>query len=100
MRIEPTGVPPVAPNTVGAAPRATTGKTPEVGAGVGEATESFAQSADLAALLAAVRQAPEVRADVIESAAAQLAAGTFDTPAAAAEAANTLLDSGDLAPPE
>lgn len=100
MRIEPTGVPSVAPKTVGAAPRAATGKASETGAGVGEATESFAPSADLAALLAAARQAPDVRTEVIESVAAQLAAGTFDTAAAAADAANTLLSSGDLAPPE
>lgn len=97
MRIEPTGINPIAPKPVGAAPRGAGASAPEPAAGE---AESFALSGDLAALLAAVKQAPEARAEVIESAAAQLAAGTFDTPEAAAAAAKTLLDSGDLAPPQ
>jgi hypothetical protein len=98
MRIEPTGSPPIAPKAVGSAPRAAAAAEPATG-NVGDA-ESFALSGDLAALLAAVKQLPEVRAEVIESAAAQLAAGVFDAPEAAAGAAKALLDSGDTAPPQ
>jgi hypothetical protein len=97
MRIEPTGTSPIAPKPVESAPRAAV-KSADATGGAGEA-ESFALSGDLAALLAAVKQAPEVRVEVIEAAAAQLAAGAFDTPEAAAEAAKALLDSGDAAPP-
>ncbi len=97
MRIEPTGVPAIAPKAVDSAPR-TAAKSSE-SAPAGDA-ESFALSGDLAALLTAARQAPEVRAEVIEAAAANLAAGVFDTPEAAAAAAKALLDSGDTAPPQ
>ena len=97
MRIEPTGIPAVAPKPVESAPR--TGAKSADAAPTGGA-ESFALSGDLASLLAAVRQTPDVRAEVIEAAAANLAAGVFDTPEAAAAAANALLDTGDTAPPE
>lgn len=96
MRIEPTGIPAITSKPVESAPR-TAAKATDAASG-GEA-ESFALSADLASLLASVRQLPEVRAEVIESAAANLAAGVFDTPEAAAGAANALLDAGDTAPP-
>jgi hypothetical protein len=98
MRIEPTGIPPIASKPVESAPR-TVAKSSDPASGSGEA-KSFALSGDLAALLSAVRQAPEVRAEVIESAAARLAAGVFDTPEAAAGAAKALLDSGDTAAPQ
>jgi hypothetical protein len=98
MRIEPTGTGPVTSKPVESAPRPAVKSADSASTGVGEA-ESFALSGDLAALLSAVRQAPDVRVEVIEAAAAQLAAGTFDTPEAAAAAAKTLLDSGDTAPP-
>jgi hypothetical protein len=42
-----------------------------------------------------VAQLPEVRADVIESVAAQLDAGVYLTPETAADAAKALLDSPD-----
>lgn len=96
MRVDSTNASPILPKALGATPppAARAGDTPGA---VGE-SESFAPSADLAALLVAVRQSPEVRADVIESAAAKLAAGAFDTPEAAADAARALLDSGDASP--
>jgi hypothetical protein len=95
MRIEPTGTSPVAPKAVGqpVRPAGTAGAAGAVPEG-----ESFAPSGDLASLLAAVRQAPDVRTDAVASAAAQLAAGALTTPAAAADAAKGLLGSGDLAP--
>jgi hypothetical protein len=96
MRIEPTGIPAVASKPVESAPRGAT-KSAEPAA---TETASFAPSADLAALLAQVRQTPDVRTEVIESAAANLASGAFDTPAAAAAAAHALLDTGDTAPPQ
>jgi hypothetical protein len=96
MRIEPTGIPAVAAKPVESAPR---GAAKSVEPAAAETT-AFAPSGDLAALLAQVRQSPDVRTDVIESAAANLAAGVFDTPAAAAAAAHALLDTGDTAPPQ
>lgn len=96
MRIEPTGIPATSSKPVESAPRAGTKSTdaaPTSGA------ESFSLSGDLASLLAAVRQTPEVRTEIIEQAAANLAAGVFDTPEAAAGAAQALLDTGDTAPP-
>jgi hypothetical protein len=89
MRIEPTGTPPLTSKPVESAPRTAAPSAAPAG-GAGEA-ESFALSADLAALLTAVKQAPEVRADVIESVAARLAVGEMDTPEAAADAARALL---------
>lgn len=94
MRIDPTGTPQVSTGAVGPAPRSAA-KGSEPAAAPAADPGAFALSADLTALLAQVRQAPEVRAAVVESAAAQLEAGTFGTPEAAADAAKALLDSGD-----
>ncbi|MFM8270969.1 MAG: hypothetical protein ACKODX_01335 [Gemmata sp.] len=96
MRIDPTGIPATSSKPVASASRASA-KGPDAAAAT--ATESFALSGDLASLLALVRQAPEVRTEVIEQAAANLAAGVFDTPEAAAGAAQALLDTDDTAPP-
>jgi len=52
---------------------------------------SFQPTADLTKLLAAVRETPDVRADAVASAAARLAAGAYDTPEAAGDAARALL---------
>jgi hypothetical protein len=91
MRIEPTGIPQLPPGAP--APRSGA-KAADAAAPVAD-SGAFAPSADLAALLSAVKQAPDVRAEVIEAAAAQLAEGAFATPEAAADAAKALLDSGD-----
>jgi hypothetical protein len=99
MRIEPTGTPPVAPKAVDSAPRPGTKATDSAPGTAGDAG-SFSLSNDLTALLAAVRQTPDVRTEVIDSAAANLAAGVFDSPQAAADAAKALLGSGDTAPPQ
>lgn len=96
MRIDPMGASPVSPKPLGAvSPVARAGDSPSPGVD----GESFTLSADLAALLQAVRQSPEVRAKVIETVAARLAEGIYQTPEAAAEAAHALLDSGELLPP-
>ncbi|MBN9120340.1 MAG: hypothetical protein J0I06_14480 [Planctomycetes bacterium] len=99
MRIEPTGTAPIASKPVESAPRAAA-KSADGATGAAGDAESFSLSGDLTALLAAVRQTPDVRTQVIESAATNLAAGVFDTPEAAAGAARALLDSGDAAPPQ
>ncbi|MCS6865770.1 MAG: hypothetical protein RMJ56_14830 [Gemmataceae bacterium] len=96
MRIDPTGASPLSAQPLGAVPpvaRAGDSPSPVVDG------ESFMLSADLAALLLAVRQSPEVRAEVIETVAARLAEGLYQSPEAAAEAAHALLNSGELAPP-
>lgn len=98
MRIDPTGSPPVAPKAVGSTPRATARSTDTAGAAA--EAESFELTGELAALLAGVRQAPEVRAEVIESVAARLAAGELDTPEAAADTARALLASPPPPPSE
>jgi hypothetical protein len=96
MRIEPTSTPPVSSGVVSAASRAPS-KSAEAAEPAAPAAEAgaFALSGDLTALLAQVAQLPEVRADVIESVAAQLDAGVYLTPETAADAAKALLDSPD-----
>jgi hypothetical protein len=86
MRIDPLGTPPpLQKPTAGSAPRAA------APADAPAAETGFAPTSELAALLMAVSQSPEVRADVIESVAARLVTGEFDTPQAAADAARALL---------
>jgi len=96
MRIEPTSTPPVSSGVVSAASRAPS-KSAESAEPAAPAAEAgaFALSGDLTALLAQVAQLPEVRANVIESVAAQLDAGVYLTPDTAADAAKALLDSPD-----
>jgi hypothetical protein len=94
MRIEPTGSPPVAPKAVTSAPRATTPSTG--GSGPVAESGSFAPSADLASLLAAVRQTPDVRPEAITEAAAAVSSGALNTPEAATDTAQALAKSGDL----
>lgn len=55
----------------------------------------YIRTEQLTQLLSSVRETPEVRADVVESITARLAAGEFSTPAAAGDAAANLLSSGD-----
>jgi hypothetical protein len=90
MRIDPLGTPPpLKPNTAGNAAR-TTSRSSE---GTSSATDagSFTPTSELAALLSAVRQAPDVRTDAVESATAKLASGELDTPEAAADTAKAFL---------
>ncbi|MBY0456871.1 MAG: hypothetical protein K2V38_06010, partial [Gemmataceae bacterium] len=54
--------------------------------------KEFTLTTQVAALLAAVRQFPPVRPDVVELAAARLAAGDYNTPAAAAASARAILN--------
>jgi hypothetical protein len=98
MRVDPTGTPPILPKPVASTARTPSG-TADPAAAPTDAG-SFAPSADLASLLAAVRQTPEVRSGVVEAAAAKLAAGELSTPQAAADSAKALHDSGDAAPPQ
>jgi hypothetical protein len=94
MRIEPTGSSPVAPKAVSAPPR----PAATAPGSAGSVTEggSFAPSGDLAALLAAVRQTPDVRPAAIADAAAQVSSGALNTPEAAADTAHALARSGDV----
>jgi anti-sigma28 factor (negative regulator of flagellin synthesis) len=57
-----------------------------------DSNAGFALTGELASLLAAVRQTPEVRAEVVESIATRVATGEFNTTEAAADAAKALLD--------
>ena len=96
MRIDPLGTPTPLSQTPGPAPK-TAARTGD-GSGAVSDPNSFTPTGELAALLSAVRQSPDERADVIESASARLAAGEFNTPAAAADTARNML--GDMpAPP-
>lgn len=94
MRVNPAGTSPIVPNSGASAARPTAGATES--SGTASEPNLFAPSADLAALLTAVRQAPEVRPEVVASATANLAAGKLQTREAATESAKSLLDSGDL----
>ncbi len=91
MRIDSTGNPvPPAPTPATRAGARTTESTS--GASAAGGTEAFEVTGELASLLAAVRRAPDVRADVVREVAARAAAGEFNTPEAAADAAKKLLD--------
>ncbi|MBA4065272.1 MAG: hypothetical protein C0501_16485 [Isosphaera sp.] len=89
MRVVPSGGPTPPPP-----PTPSTGPRPAARATDPAEAEEFAPTGELARLLEAVRQAPDVRADVVADVAARLAAGELDTPAAAADAARGLLRDG------
>lgn len=90
MRIDPTGVPSVTPGQVGATQRGST--RPAGATAPAEGAGSFTPTPDLARLLDAVRQLPEVREGVVQDVSARLAAGELHTPAAAAETAGAIVD--------
>ncbi|SRR6266542_1464777 len=96
MRVDPLGTPPPLKQTAATTAPRTARSTESSNAGTVADAGSFTPTSELAALLTAVKQAPEVRAEVIESVAARLAAGELDTPEAAADTARALLDT----PPE
>lgn len=83
----------VSPTAPGAAPigggNARSGG--KVDAPLGGEDSTFTPTPDLARLLAAVREQPEVRPDVVAEVSARLAAGDLLTPAAAAETANAVV---------
>src|SRR5580692_11690450 len=54
-------------------------------------TSTFAMTDQLAQLLAAVRNSPDVRPDAVANAASKLASGELDTPQAATDTANAIL---------
>jgi hypothetical protein len=88
----------VTPKAVGPAPRQASASTAAGVTGSVNENESFAPSSDLSSLLAAVRQTPDVRPEAIEASSAQLSSGALNTPQAATDAAQSLLNSGDLTP--
>ena len=59
---------------------------------------SFAMTGELAQLLAAVHEAPDVRAEAVAAASAMMASGELDTPQAAAGAAAAMLAESAPAP--
>lgn len=96
MRVDPLGTPPPLKQTAaGTAPKAA--RSPEPSTTAADAG-SFTPTSELTALLTAVKQAPDVRPEVVESVAARLASGELDTPEAAADTARSLL-SDPPAPP-
>ncbi|VTR96404.1 unnamed protein product [Gemmata massiliana] len=105
MRIEPSGAQQTAPQQTPAVRSSNrTSETAPVVAPQPTAqpgsTKEFALTGKLATLLAAVRQSPEVRPDVVAVAAARLAAGDFNTPEAAAAAARSMVNAGVLPAPD
>lgn len=74
--------------------KAAPGDRPASAAAVDDAG-SFTPTGDLANLLALVRQAPEVRAEVVQAAATKLASGELSTPEAAADTARAFLNDGE-----
>lgn len=90
MRIDPTGNP--TPPAAAPAARATSRPAEGTVSAGANGAEGFEVTGELASLLAAVRRAPEVRADVVAEIAARAAAGEFNTPEAAADAAKAMLD--------
>jgi hypothetical protein len=92
MRVDPSGNIPVPQTPAKAAPREAGKAAESAGSSSTPDLEAFAPTGELAKLLEAVKQTPEVRTDVIESVAARLAAGEFNTPEAAGDAARALLN--------
>lgn len=68
------------------------GGKPDDAKPVVEKKSSFAPTTDLTQLLAAVKQLPDVRADVVQSVTARAAAGELTTTAAAQDTAAAALD--------
>jgi hypothetical protein len=96
MRVDPLGTPPpLKQTTAGTAPKAARSPESPSPNAVSDAG-SFTPTSELTALLTAVKQAPDVRPEVVESVAARLASGELDTPEAAADTARSLLSD----PPE
>lgn len=89
MQINPTsGFTGVSPTAPGSAPVSSgTRSGGKVDAPPGGEDSTFTPTPDLARLLAAVKELPEVRADVVAEVSARLAAGDLLTPAAASETA-------------
>ena len=56
-------------------------------------TANFAPTGDLAKLLTALRQSPDVRGEAVQGASARVASGELSTPEAATETANAMLQS-------
>ncbi len=91
MRIEPTGAQPVVPQAPAPRPGPRASDPAPVPVAAPGSAEEFALTGQLAALLSAVREFPEVRPDVVAVATARLAAGDFNTPQAAAAAAAAIV---------
>lgn len=92
MRIDPTGINPQPVRSSGSTPARGADRPADAAGPAATDPTSFTLTGDLARLLSAVRNAPEVRAEVVEATATKLAAGELDTPAAAADTARSVLD--------
>jgi hypothetical protein len=90
MRVEPSGVQPQPTRAATGSPVRSSDKTGDTAAPA--AAGGFAPTGELARLIAIAGSAPEVRADLVANVAERLAAGEFDTPAAAADTARAMLD--------
>ncbi len=101
MRIDSTTSPTPAPLPSDGATGVTSAGSAERTAGkAGEAPRPapesrFAPTVDLARLLEAVRQTPDIRTDVVDAVKARIASGELATPAAAQETAAALYNSLD-----
>ncbi|HEX4608164.1 MAG TPA: hypothetical protein VH092_08155 [Urbifossiella sp.] len=93
MRIEPSGVQPQQVRAqAGSQTRAADKPTDSAAAPAAAPAGGYAPTGELARLLGATKQSPDVRPDVVASVSARLAAGEFDTPGAAADTARAMLD--------
>jgi hypothetical protein len=98
MQVNPLGTPlPPSKPAGNSAAKPAPSSTDSSASGAVSESNSFTPTGELAALLSAVRQAPEVRTDAIESVASRLASGELETPEAAADTARTLIQ--DIPPP-
>lgn len=90
MRVDPSVTPRVGVPTTKATSVRTADPAGEA-AGPVAATSTFTQTPELSRLLAGVRAVAEVRVAVVQAAAAQLAAGGFDGPEVAGQAAQAMI---------
>ncbi len=93
MQVTPSGTYPQAARTSTETATRATGSSPSTPTANPADTGDFQPTGDLAKLLTAIRQTPDVRSDAVQSASARVASGELSTPEAATETARAILDS-------
>jgi hypothetical protein len=99
MRIDPsTTFTPAAANTSGtvAQPGVAKSSSRDGEASAVGGVSGFTPTADLARLLSAAKELPDVRADVVQEVSGRVASGELFTPAAASDTAAAMIESKDV----
>ena len=91
MRIEPSNPQTNLDAVQNATASRSNARSSEAAAGTTEST-AFKPTSDYLRMLQAVRELPEVRSDIVDEVSTRLQAGEIDSPQAAADAAQNILD--------